>query len=272
MAVFTDKVIIITGASEGIGRALCLELATQKPKLVLAARNEERLSGLKNELAAKGVTALVVPTDVGDEGACKRLIERTVEEFGGVDVLVNNAGFTMWTNFEDIRDTSIFERIMRVNYLGSVWCAYYALPYLKKSQGRVVCVSSLAGFSPAPTHTAYAGSKHAMFGFFDTLRAELSGTGVTVTMVAPDFILTKIHKRALDRDGKPLGESPVPESKYASAQKCAAMMVRAMERRQRLLITSSRARLARWLKLIVPGLVDKVSAKVMHDATGGETF
>ena len=161
---------------------------------------------------------------------------------------------------------------MRVNFFGSVWCAYYALPHLKKSRGRIVCVSSMAGFSSAPTHTAYAASKHAMFGFFDSLRVELYGAGVTVTMVAPDFILTEIHKRALDRHGRPLGDSPVPESKYTSAEKCAAMMVRAMERRQRLLITSRRAKLARWAKLIAPWLLDRVAAKIMHDATGGKTF
>ncbi len=272
MGTFTDQVIIVTGASEGIGRELCLQLADQGPRLALAARNVERLEELKTEVEAKGAKALVVKTDVGEEDDCQRLVERAVEEYGSIDVLVNNAGFTMWTLFEDIEDTSIFERIMRVNYLGAAWLTYYALPHLKKSQGRVVAVSSLAGLTGAPTHTAYSGSKFALFGLFDSLRVELAGTGVSITMVAPDFILTKIHERALDRHGQPLGDNPVGKDKYSSPEKCAAMIIRGMTRRDRLVITSFRAKLARWTRMFAPWLVDKIAAKVMEDATGGKSF
>jgi NAD(P)-dependent dehydrogenase (short-subunit alcohol dehydrogenase family) len=206
MAIFTEKVIVVTGASEGIGRALCLALAPQRPRLVLAARNEARLNELKKEVESIGAQALVVPTDVTREEACKRLIRMTVEKWGSIDVLVNNAGGTMWTNFEDVTDTSIFEKLMRLNYLGSVYCTYYALPHLKKSKGLVVAVSSVAGIAGVPTRTGYAASKHALFGFFDSLRIELEGTGVGVTMIAPDFVLSEIHRRALGHDGKPLGK------------------------------------------------------------------
>jgi len=231
MPVFTDQVIIVTGASEGIGRALCMALAPQRPRLVLAARNEARLQSLQETLEAAGAYSIAIPTDVTDLAACRVLIDRTIEEYGRLDVLVNNAGGTMWTPFEEIRDLSIFDRLMRVNYLGSVYCTYYALPHLKRSRGRIVAVSSVAGLTGVPSRTAYAASKHALFGFFDSLRVELMGSGVSVTMVAPDFVLSEIHRRALGGDGQPLGVSPMQESKIMTAETCAALKVQAIERR-----------------------------------------
>ncbi len=263
MGVFTDQVIIVTGASEGIGRALCLALAAQRPKLVLAARNRERLETLKEEIEQQGAKGLVAPLDVTDESACKALIEQTIATFGRLDVLVNNAGGTMWARLEEIQDTSIFERLMRLNYLGSVYCTYYALPYLKKTQGRIAGIASVAGLSGVPTRSGYAASKHAMFGFFDSLRIELQNTGVSVTMVAPDFVLSEVHRRALDGEGKPLGVSPMQESKIMTSEQCAALIVRALERRQRLLVTSLRGKLGRWLKLIAPSLMDRMAAKAI---------
>jgi short-subunit dehydrogenase len=265
MAIFTDKIIVVTGASEGIGRALCLALAPQRPRLAIAARNEGRLNELMKEIESKGAQALIVPTDVTSEEACKRLIRMTIEKWGSIDVLVNNAGGTMWTNFEDITDTSIFEKLIRLNYLGSVYCTYYALPHLKKSKGLVVAVSSVAGLAGVPTRTAYAASKHALFGFFDSLRIELEGTGVSVTMVAPDFVLSEIHRRALGHDGKPLGKSPLQEGKIMTAEKCAALIVKAMENRDRLLLTSRRAKVGRWIRMVSPRLVDNIAKKAMRE-------
>jgi short-subunit dehydrogenase len=264
MAIFTDKVIVVTGASEGIGRALCFALAPQRPRLAIAA-NEGRLNELKKEVESKGAQALIVPTDVTSEDACKRLIRMTIEKWGSIDVLVNNAGGTMWTKFEDITDTSIFEKLIRLNYLGSVYCTYYALPHLKKSKGLVVAVSSVAGFTGVPTRTGYAASKHALFGFFDSLRIELEGTGVSVTMVAPDFVLSEIHRRALGHDGKPLGKSPLQEGKIMTAEKCATLIVTAMENRDRLLLTSRRAKVARWIRMVSPRLVDNIVKKAIRE-------
>jgi len=265
MPVFTDQVIIVTGASEGIGRALCMALAPQRPRLVLAARNEARLQSLQETLEAAGAYSIAIPTDVTDLAACRVLIDRTIEEYGRLDVLVNNAGGTMWTPFEEIRDLSIFDRLMRVNYLGSVYCTYYALPHLKRSRGRIVAVSSVAGLTGVPSRTAYAASKHALFGFFDSLRVELMGSGVSVTMVAPDFVLSEIHRRALGGDGQPLGVSPMQESKIMTAETCAALMVQAIERRDRLLITSFRGKLGRWLKLFAPGMIDRIAARAIRE-------
>lgn len=265
MGTFNDHVIIVTGASEGIGRALCLALAPQRPRLVLAARNEARLNELKAEVEAQGAQALVVPTDVTDEAACKALIERSIEAWGQIDVLINNAGGTMWTRMEDVEDLTIYERLMRLNYLGSVYCTYFALPHLKKSQGRIVGLSSVAGITGVPTRTAYSASKHAMFGFFDSLRIEVAPYGVSVTMVAPDYVLSEIHRRALGKDGKPLGASPLKEDKIMTSEACARLIVEAMDKRQRLLLTSTRGKIGRWLKMLAPGLMDKMAAKAISD-------
>lgn len=265
MAVFKDSVIIVTGASEGIGRALCRALAPQGPKLAIAARNEKRLIELTGELQTLGAQAIAVPTDVTDADACENLIMKTITQWGRIDVLVNNAGRTMWTYFEEITDLSIFEHLMRLNYMGSVYCTYYALPHLKATKGQIVAVSSVAGLNGVPTRTAYAASKHAMFGFFDSLRIELKDTGVTVTMIAPDFVLSEIHKRAMDGAGNPLGRSPLQAEGIMTSETCAALIAKAMEKRRRLLITSLRGRLGRWIKLLAPGLIDNIAAKAIQD-------
>jgi short-subunit dehydrogenase len=265
MAEFTGKVIIVTGASEGIGRALCLALAPQKPRLVLAARNADRLEELELEVEALGAEAIVVPTDVTDEQSCKALIDRTVAAFDRIDVLVNNAGGTMWTLFEEITDLSIFERLMRLNYLSCVYLSYHALRYLKESKGRIVGISSVAGVTGVPTRTAYSASKHAMFGFFDSLRIELAQYGVSVTMIAPDYVVSEIHRRALGADGHAIGVSPLQEAKVMKADDCANMIVAAMEKRERLLLTSTRGKLGRWLKILAPSVIDNMAAKAIRD-------
>jgi short-subunit dehydrogenase len=266
MPVFDNQVVIVTGASEGIGRALCLALAPQKPRLVLAARNQTWLNELKSQVEAMGATAMVVPTDVSQEIQCKALIDETVKAFGTIDVLVNNAGRTMWTVLDELTDTSVIEQIMRINYFSAAWCTYYALPHLKASKGRIVAVSSVAGLNGVPTRTAYSASKHAMFGFFDSLRIELMGTGVTVTMIAPDYVLSEIHRRAFGHDGNALVNSPMQETKIMTSEQCAAQIVEAMEKRERLRITSLRGRVGRWVKLFAPGAVDKIARKAIREA------
>jgi NAD(P)-dependent dehydrogenase (short-subunit alcohol dehydrogenase family) len=265
MSALKGRVVVVTGASEGIGRALCKALAPHRPKLVLAARTRERLDSLAAECTGLGAEALVVPTDVTDEDACRQLVEAAVERFGGIDVLVNNAGGTMWTRLDEVEDVSIFERLMRLNYLGSVYPTYYALPHLKRSQGRIVAVASMAGLIGVPTRTGYSAAKHAVIGFFDSLRVEMADAGVSVTLVCPDFVVSEIHKRALGADGKPLGANPMAESKIMTAEECARRMIGAIERRERLLVTSGRGRLARWMKLIAPGRVDRMAAAAIRE-------
>ena len=266
MAVYTGKAVVITGASSGIGRALGLALAPQRPRLVLAARDAVRLDEVATECRAAGAEVLVVPTDVTSTEGCRRLIDRTVETFGALDVLVNNAGASMMARFDEIEDLSVFGRLMDVNYLGSVYPTHYALPHLKKRRGQIVVMASLAGLTGVPTRTGYAASKHAVFGFFDSLRIELEGTGVDVTIVAPYFVLSEIHRRSSGPDGRPLGHSPMQEDKIMTAETCAALTVKGMEGRQRLVITNWRGgRLSRLVRVFAPSVVDRLARKAVRD-------
>ena len=265
MGAFAGKVIVVTGASEGIGRALCKALAPQRPRLVLAARNVTRLDSLAADCSALGAETLVVGTDVTRLDSCSALVEAAVARFGAIDVLVNNAGGSMWTRFDEIEDLTLFERLMQLNYLGSVYPTWFALPHLKRTRGRIVAVSSMAGLIGVPTRTAYSAAKHAVTGFFDALRVELAESGVSVTLVCPDFVVSEIHKRALGADGRPLGENPMAGSRIMSAEECAALMIPAIERRERMLLTSARGRLSRWLKLVAPGSVDRMAARAIRN-------
>ena len=265
MGLYTGKVIVLTGASSGIGLALALALAEQRARLVLAARSQAALEEVAQACQAKGADALVVPTDVASPEACRALIEKAVARFKVLDVLVNNAGIGMIARFDELHDLSVYENLMKVNYLGCVYPTYHALPHLKASRGQIVAVSSLAGITGVPTRTGYAASKHALFGFFDSLRIELRDTGVSVTVVAPYFVRSEIHRRATGPDGKPLGTSPMKEAEIMTAEDCAAAIVRAMEKRQRQLIMTSRARLLRFVRLVAPGLIDRIAAKAVRE-------
>lgn len=262
-SIFKDKVVVITGASSGIGRELAYQLAEQGAWLSLAARNEERLSAVAGECQVRGGRAIAIVTDVGEQAQCSELIQRTVDQYDRIDMLVNNAGITMWANFEDVRDIGFYEQIMRVNYLGSVYCTYYALPFLKKTKGQIIGISSLAGRNGIPKRSGYAASKHAMVGFFDTLRIEIAEYGVSVTMIYPDFVATETRKRALGADGKPIGKSPVRESEVMPAEKCAQLIIQAAAARKRELIMTWRGKVGLWIKLIAPGVVDRVAQKAI---------
>jgi NAD(P)-dependent dehydrogenase (short-subunit alcohol dehydrogenase family) len=211
------KTIVLTGASAGIGRALALELAPRRPRLVLAARDAEALAAVAQDCEARGAETLVVRCDVSEDASCRALVEAALERFQAIDALVNNAGMGMLARFEDVTDLSQYERLMRVNYLGSVYPTFHALPHLKRSRGQIVAVSSLSGLCGVPTRSAYAATKHAQIGFFDSLRIELAGSGVDVSVIAPDFVVSEIHKRAIGPDGEPLGESPMMQSKIMTA-------------------------------------------------------
>lgn len=262
---FAGNVVVLTGASAGIGRALALQLATQGAHLVLAAREPGKLEEAAAACRALGTRALAVPTDVGDQEQCRLLIERAAAEHGRIDTLVNNAGIGMWARFDEMRDLAPFERIMRVNYLGSVYPTFYALPHLKASRGRIVAVNSLTGLTGVPTRSGYAASKHAAAGFFDSIRIELEDSGVTVTQVFPGFVATEIRERAFGPDGRPLGEgnSPVREREVMSADECARQILEVAARRRRELVMTLRGKLGAKLKLVAPGLVDRIARKAI---------
>lgn len=260
---FAGKVVVLTGASSGIGRELARQLAAERPRLVLAARDTTALESVAASCRALGADCLVVPTDVADPEACRALVARAVERFGGLDVLLLAAGQDMWSRLDELTDLAVLERILRVNFLGCAWIAAHALRHLKERRGRIVVVSSLAGLTGVPTRTAYAASKHALHGFFDSLRIELAGSGVAVTLACPDFVLSEIHRRALGPDGRPLGTSPMQEERIMTAAQCAALILDAAARRRRMAILSLRGRVGRFVRLLAPGLIDWIAARAV---------
>jgi short-subunit dehydrogenase len=258
---FKGKVIIITGASSGIGKELALQFAQQGAYLSLGARNADRLKMIMAECLEYRTQVISIPTDVTIQEQCSNLINQTLKHFGRIDILINNAGRSMWVNFEEVKDLNLFEQLMRINYLGSVYCSYYALPYLKQTQGLIVGISSLTGKTGVPTRTGYAASKHAMAGFFDSLRIELSNYNVGVTVIYPGFVKTEMRERAFGPDGKALGESPMQEGELMSVEKCAQQIISAIQKRKRELVMTSRGKIGLWMKLIAPSLVDRTALK-----------
>src|SRR5258706_2892509 len=191
--IFKNNVTIITGASTGIGEELAYRLAEQGALLVLTARREaelERVAAKVRELGAPaGARVIIVSADVGVEADCKKTIDAAVKEFGRIDTLVNNAGMTMWAKFADIRDVSMLERIMQVNYMGAVYCTHYALPYLRETGGRIVGIASLTRKIGGPTRSGYSPSTHAMAGVFASLAAEVAPPWGTPTLIYPRVLL-----------------------------------------------------------------------------------
>ncbi|OFX27623.1 MAG: short chain dehydrogenase [Bacteroidetes bacterium GWA2_31_9] len=254
---FKDKVIIITGASSGIGLATAYRFAELKAKLVLAARNIETLKSIESELTAKGVQVISVKTDVSIQQDCENLINKTVEKFGGIDVLINNAGISMRALFADL-DLEVLRRLMDINFWGTVYCTKYALPYLLKSKGSVVGVSSIAGIKGLPARTGYSASKFAMNGFMETLRIENLKTGLHVLVAAPGFTASNIRKTALAADGSMQGETPRDEDKMMTAQEVAVHLSNAILKRKRTLVLTSQGKLTVLLDKFFPKFMDKM--------------
>lgn len=260
------KTFVITGASTGIGAALAQTYAARGANVVLAARNEEQLAELAERCERAGGKALVARTDVTDLAQCKAMVDAAVARFGGIDVLVNNAGISMWARFRDVTDITMYERIMRVNYLGTVYCTHFALPHLLASRGLVVGISSLTGKTGVPTRSGYAASKHAMQGFLDSIRIELASSGVDVLVVSPGFVKTDIRAKVLGPDGKPLEKSPRNESRDTmSVEECTDIIVRAIDRRAREVVMTPRAKVGMWLKLLAPKLVDRIAERAVRE-------
>ena len=259
-----ENVTIITGASVGIGRELALQLADKGAWLALVARDVKKLEDVASQCIQRGAKAIIIPTDITEQYQCEHLIESTVAEYGRIDTLINNAGLSMYSRFDNLQDLKILEQIMKVNYLGSVYCTFYALPFLKKTRGRIVGISSLLGIAGAPTRTGYSASKHAMVGFYDSLRIECAGDGVTVTIIYPGFVSTGIRKRSLGSDAKPLGTSPYSETGIMTVEKCVQLSIKAIVQRKRKLVMTMRGKVGQWLKLIAPGLVDNIARKAIE--------
>ena len=254
------KVVIITGASSGIGKALAEKYAAEGWNLVLAARRNERLQELKEKLARAEV--LTVKTDVTVEGDCKNLVEKAVEKFGKIDVLINNAGISMRALFNNT-EMEVLHRLMNVNYWGTVNCTKYAMPHLLKQKGSLVGVISVGGYIGLPGRAGYSASKFAVRGFLETLRIENLKTGLHVLVAAPGFTASEIRKSALTANGDKQGETPRNENKMMSAEACAVHIFRAVEKRKRqLILTFLEGKFTVFLSKIMPRFLDRMNYKM----------
>jgi short-subunit dehydrogenase len=264
---YRSRIFVITGASEGIGAELALALARRGHSLVLAARSEDRLREVAARCQRSGAKAIALQADVTVEDDCRRLVERALEAFGRIDVLVNNAGLSMHASFDEIGDWSTYERLWRVNCLGTINCTRFAWPYLKaapgKRGGQIVGISSLAGRTGVPGRTTYCASKFAQTGFLEALRIEAAEHGITVTVVYPGVVATEIRRHGLNARGETAGVSGLDETGAMPVDECARQIVRAIEGRRRELVMTAKGRIGLWLKLLAPGWVDNLARNAL---------
>lgn len=256
------KVIIITGASSGIGLASSAILAQAGAKVVMAARSTEKLEEEARNMAAKYANPDILPVrcDVTKEEDCKNLIETAVSRFGRIDVLVNNAGISMRAWFKDL-DLEVEKRLMDVNFWGTVYCTKYALPYLLQTKGQVVGVISIAGFIGLPGRTGYSASKFAIRGFLNTLRIEHLKDGLNVMIFAPGYIATNIRKSALMADGSEQGSTPRKEEKMMTAEQAGSILLRSLRKRKAQVVLTPLGKLTVFVSTRLPRLTDKLIAK-----------
>ncbi|MDB5109302.1 MAG: putative oxidoreductase [Mucilaginibacter sp.] len=253
-----DKIVIITGASSGIGKSLAYEFAARGANLVLAARQYVTLCEIAQALEQQyAIKAVAVQCDVAIETECEHLVKQAVLTFGKVDVLINNAGISMRALFKDA-EVKVLKTLMDVNFWGTVYCTKYALPEILKTKGSIVGVSSIAGYKGLPGRTGYSASKFAMNGFLDALRVENLKTGVHVLTACPGFTASNIRNTALDKDGTQQGESTLHEEKMMTADEVAKIIADGVENRARTLIMTGQGKLTVALSKFIPGILDKL--------------
>ncbi|HQR20505.1 MAG TPA: SDR family oxidoreductase, partial [Burkholderiaceae bacterium] len=218
-----------------------------------------------------GAEAIEVVTDVGVEEDCRRLIERAVAAFGGIDVLVANAGISMHARFTGIDDFTTFERLFRINAMGTIWCVRHAYPHLKQARGLIVGVSSLAGRTGVPERTTYCTSKFAQSGFLDALRIEAADDGIAVMVAFPGVVATEIRRRGWNGRGEPAGVSGLSEAGAMPVDECARLIVDGMRARRREVVMTARGRIGLWLKMLAPGLVDRMARAALANSPDAGT-
>jgi short-subunit dehydrogenase len=258
---FKNKVILITGASSGIGKALAEELAKRGANLVLGARHYVNLCEITASLETKyQIKAVAVQADVSKEEDCEMLIKQALITFGKIDILINNAGISMRALFNDL-DLTVLKNLMDVNFWGTVYCTKYALPEILKTQGSIVGVSSIAGYRGLPGRTGYSSSKFAMNGFMEALRTELLKTGVHVMVACPGFTTSNIRVAALAKDGESHGETSMEEGKMMTAEEVAQRIADGILTKKRTLIMTRQGKLTVWLNKLFPALTDSLVFK-----------
>ena len=232
MKLLRDKVVLITGASSGIGRATALRLAGQGCPVALAARNQVALDAVRRECEARGGRALVVPTDVADAEQCRQAVEKTITELGRLDIALACAGMSMRGYF-DGSDLAAMEKVMRVNFFGALYLMHFAMPHVKKTKGSLVAISSMSGKRATPAYALYGASKFAVHGLCEALHIEMQHAGVHVGVVAPAFVDTPLRQHALGADGRPTPEHPPEQFRIWPVEKCVDCIVDLIVRRKR---------------------------------------
>ncbi len=258
---FADKIIVITGGSDGIGKALVEAFLAKGAAVATCGRNEEKLGKLAKDNIGKALFTMI--TDVSKEEDCKNFINAVIEKYGGVDVLINNAGISMRALF---KDTSLqtLRNVMDINFWGTVCCSKYALSSILERKGSIVGLSSVAGYRGLPGRSGYSASKFAVNGWMEALRTELLDTGVNVMWVCPGFTASNIRNAALNKDVKAQGESPLDENKLMSAEECARHIINAVEKRKRTLVLTFNGKETVYLNRFFPSLADKLVRKFFY--------
>ncbi len=252
-----DKVIIITGASSGIGEALAYEFAQRGSKLVIGARNQKQLSKVSQNIRKRGGEVVFAETDVTLENDCRNLVLTAIESFGKIDVLINNAGISMRAVLEDT-DLKVIKRLMDVNFWGTVFCTKYALPYILEQQGSIVGVSSIAGIIGLPARTGYSASKFAMNGFLQSLRTENLKKKLHVLVAYPGFTASNIRTTSLSATGTSQGESPRDESSMMSAEDVAKHIFNAIRKRKNKIVLTNQGKLVSAMCKLFPKILDNM--------------
>ncbi len=258
-----DKVVVITGASSGIGKSLAYEFANHGSKVVMAARSEDKLAEIKKDIIKKGGDAIFIVTDVAIEADCRNLIDSTIAKYSKIDILINNAGISMRALFEDA-DLSVIKKLMDVNFWGTVYCTKCALPQILKNNGSIVGVSSIAGIKALPARTGYSASKYAMVGFLDALRSENIKRNIHVLTAFPGFTASNIRNASLTADGTPQGESPRTEEKMMSAEEVAHHIYNAVVKRKNRIILTNQGKMVATINKFMPRVLDKLIYKELE--------
>jgi NAD(P)-dependent dehydrogenase (short-subunit alcohol dehydrogenase family) len=260
---FRGKVVVVTGAAGGLGRALCLRFGAAGARIVALDRDGPSLEDCIARLKEAGVATVGEPCDVTREDDCVRAMAAARRAFGGIDTLVNNAGITHRSAFART-DAAVIRRVMEVNFFGALHCTHAALPDLVASKGSVIAISSVAGFAPLIARTGYAASKHALHGFFDSLRSEIEPLGVNVLLVCPSFIQTGIEKNALGGDGSLARHPQSIVGTRTTAETMAGKIFEAARNGRRLLLPGAVARASWWVSRLAPRLYEHLMVRKMR--------